>query len=263
MNHEQTLLEKIKQDLRTLRLKDMAEALDEALKQAENEPRGHLQFFAGLVEKQLQAQKCRSLQRRIRNANFPRNMTFESYDWTFQPGLNVEYVKDLAELGFIVNHQPLLILGKTGAGKTHLATAFGIRACQTGFRVQFYKLQLLLIKLYATLADDTTYELIDKLSRLDLIIIDNLSHLRSKPEYPTLLLDLISACQDRTSIIVSSSSSFEELGTTLGNHSITKAIIDRLFHKASVINIRPGRSYRTEGPHAPKLSPNQEPPSKS
>ena len=116
----------------------------------------------------------------------------------------------------------------------------------------------MLVKLYATLADDTTYELIDKLSRLDLIIIDNLSHVRSKPEYPSLLLDLISACQDHTSIIVTSATSFEALGTTLGNHSTTKAIVDRLFHKASLINIRPGRSYRTEGPHAPKLSPNQE-----
>lgn len=258
-----TLVEKAKQDLRALRLRDMAEALDAALETAEKQRVGYLTFFAQLVEKQLQARQARSVQRRIEKANFPRNMTFENYDWGFQPGLNVEYVKDLAQLGFIEKCQPLIILGKTGTGKTHLATAFGIRACQVGCRVQFYKLQQLLAKLYATLADDTTFDVIARLARLDLIIIDAVGHIRSRPEYPSLLFDLVSACQDRTSLIVTSSISFEDLGEALGNPSITRAIVDRLFHQACLINIRPGKSYRTQGPNAPKLPPSKAPPSQT
>ena len=250
----QILIEKVKQDLRALRLKDMAQALEAALEKAHQEKQGNLQFLSQLVQIQVEAVRNRSLELRIHKAYFPPKMTFDNFDWTFQPGLNVEYLKDLQELGFIVNHQPLLILGKTGTGKTHIATALGIKACEAGFRVQFYKLQEVLTMLYATLADDTTDEIISKLTRLDLLIIDRFNYIRTKNEYPSLLLDLVSACHDRVALIVTTSISFEEWGDALGNPSITHAIVDRLFHNAGVINIRPGRSYRTEGPHAPNLS---------
>ena len=250
----QILIEKVKQDLRALRLKDMAQALEAALEKAHQEKQGNLQFLSQLVQIQVEAVRNRSLELRIHKAYFPPKMTFDNFDWTFQPGLNVEYLKDLQELGFIVNHQPLLILGKTGTGKTHIATSLGIKACEAGFRVQFYKLQEVLTMLYATLADDTTDEIISKLTRLDLLIIDRFNYIRTKNEYPSLLLDLVSACHDRVALIVTTSISFEEWGDALGNPSITHAIVDRLFHNAGVINIRPGRSYRTEGPHAPNLS---------
>jgi DNA replication protein DnaC len=253
---KQILAEKLKQQLHQLRLKDMAHALDAALQEAEKQKQGYLLFLADLVTKQLEARQSRSLQRRIQKAHFHKNMTFETFDWGFQPALNVEYVKDLAQLSFVVNRQPLLILGKTGTGKTHLATAFGIRACEAGLRVAFYQLQELLSKLYATLADDSTEEVIDRLARLDLLIIDAVGFIRTKPEYPSLLLDLVSACQDRLALIVTTNISLEQWGTALGNPSITHAIVDRLFHRACLINIRPGRSYRTQGPHAPKLLPN-------
>jgi len=249
----QVLIEKIKQDLRQLRLKDMAQALEVTLQKAHKQKQGPLQFLAQLVQIQLEGVQERSLARRIHKALFPPNMTFDNFDWGFQPGLNVEYLKDLQELGFIVNRQPLLILGKTGTGKTHIATALGIKACEAGFRVRFYKLQELLAMLYATLADDSTDEIITRLMRLDLLIIDHFNYIRTKNEYPSLLLDLVSACHDRVALIVTTSISFEQWGDALGNPSITHAIVDRLFHRAGVINIRPGRSYRTQGPDAPKL----------
>ena len=99
---------------------------------------GYLEFIAGLVKKQVTAVNAISLDRRIKKACFPEWLTFESFDWNFQPGLNVEYVKDLAGLSFIADRKPVLILGKTGTGKTHIATAFGIKACEYGYRVAFY-----------------------------------------------------------------------------------------------------------------------------
>jgi DNA replication protein DnaC len=231
----------------------MAESLDATLKEAELEKEGYLIFLQRLLSKQMQARAERSLKRRIKKAHFPRYMSFETFDWTFQPSLNVEYVKDLAQLGFIVNCQPVLILGKSGSGKTHLATAFGIRSCEAGYKCEFYKLQALLNTLYATLADDTTDDKIAQLTRLDILIIDKVGYIRTKPEYPSLLLDLISACQHRTALIITSNISFQEWGQAIGNPSITNAIVDRLFDRAHLINIHPGRSYRTEGPYAPKL----------
>jgi len=251
------LIEKIKEDLRQLRLTDMAQALDSILKKAELERQGYLAFLDQLISKQLEARTERSLDRRIKKAGLSRHMTFETFDWNFQPALNVEYVKDLAGLGFIAHQQPLLILGKIGTGKTHLANAFGIRACEAGYKVEFYTLQALLKKLYATIADDTTDEVIAKLARLDLLIIDALGHIRTKPEYPSLMLELVGACRHHTALIITSNISFQEWGQILANPSITNAIVDRLFDHACLININPGRSYRTQGPHAPQFTQTQ------
>ena len=94
---------------------------------------------------------------------------------------------------------------------------------------------------------------ISHLLRLPLVIeILQFNYIRTKKEYPSLLLDLVSACHNRLALIVTTSISFEEWGDALGNPSITQAIVDRLFDHAGIINIRPGRSYRTEGPNAPK-----------
>lgn len=249
----QTLIDTLKADLRTLRLKDMADGLEAVLQKAQMEKQGHLTFLAELLQNQLKGAQNRALERRLAIAGFPPNMTFANFDWNFQPSLPVEHLKDLATLGFVSRTHPLLILGKTGTGKTHIATALGVEACCSGFKVKFYKLQKLLALLYATLADDTTEETIFRLTGFDLLIIDHIGFIRGKPEYPSLLLDLVSACQDRVAIIVTSSISLEEWTMALGNPAITNDIVDRLFHHAAVINIRPGRSYRSEGPHAPAL----------
>jgi DNA replication protein DnaC len=229
----------------------MAQALDSVLKEAELGKEGYIAFLEKLIARQIQGRTGRSLQRRIKKARFPQYMTFETFDWTFQPSLNVEYVKDLTRLEFIENCQPVLILGKCGVGKSHLAVAFGIRACEAGYKCEFYTLQDLLTILYATLADDTTYDTIARFTRLDLLIIDAIGYVRAKPEYPSLLLDLVSACQHSTALMLTSNISFQQWGETLGNTSITNAIVDRLFDRAHLININPGRSYRTQGPHAP------------
>ena len=248
-----SLLQKLKQDLRALRLKDMADFLETALQTAHNEHQGHIQFLDQMVTCQLQARAQRSLERRLKQAGFPRKMTFEDFDWAFQPGLNVEYLKDLMQLDFVSNRQTVLILGKTGTGKTHIATALGVKACEAGYRVLFFKLQALLSRLYATMADDTTDEVITSIARCHLLIIDHVDFIRTKNEYPSLLLDLVSACHQRIAMIFTTSISFEQWGEALGSPSLTNAIVDRIFDHAKVINIRPGLSYRTQGPHAPDL----------
>ncbi len=247
--------ESVKHRLLQLRLKDMAKNLETLLDKANNEQWGRLMFLSECLNIQRQAVQQRSLERRIKIAIFPHHMNFDTFDWAFQPSLNVEYLKDLMGLAFVTHRHRLLILGKTGTGKTHIAAALGTLACQAQFKVAFFELQPLLAKLYTSVANDTTDLLISQITRFDLLIIDNVSFIRTKTEYPSLLLDLITACQDRTAIIATSNIGLEDWGSALGNPSITHAIVDRLLHHASIINIRPGRSYRTEGPHAPTLSP--------
>ncbi len=201
--------DELKLKLRQLRLSDMAEHLDHALEDAQKQQSGYLALVTDLVNCQLAAVKSRSLDRRLKKAGFPQRMTFETFEWGFQPSLNVELLKDLAELTFIAQRRPLLILGKTGTGKTHIAASLGVKACEANCRVEFHSLQHLLTILYASLADDTTDEVIAALCKLDLLIIDNVGNLRTKPEYPSLLFDLVNNCQDRTALIITSAVSMD------------------------------------------------------
>jgi DNA replication protein DnaC len=108
------LIQTVKQDLRTLRLKDMADVLDSLLEHAHEQ--SHLQFLSQLVHHQLAAVNNRSLDRRIKKAQFPHHMRFDTFDWNFQPGLNIEQLKNLQDLSFVANPHPVIILGKTGTG---------------------------------------------------------------------------------------------------------------------------------------------------
>lgn len=247
------LIEQVKKNLRKLYLRDMAEYLDQALDKAQKEQSGHVAFLSDIVNRQIEARERRSFERRLKTADIPGNMTFDNFDFNFQPSLNIEYLKDLMALSFMAERQPVLIFGKTGTGKTHISASLGILACRAGFKVQFHSLQKLLATLYTSLADGTTDDMITSLSRLDLLIIDSIGNIRPKPEYPSLLLDLIGTCRENTAFIITSDISLEDWGAVMGDPVTTNASIDRLLHQAHVINIRPGLSYRTQGPGAPKL----------
>jgi DNA replication protein DnaC len=136
-----------------------------------------------------------------------------------------------------------------------LALAFGIRACQAGYRVAFFTAQDLLLRFHAASSHNTAHEIISSIARSHVLILDALGYVRPKPEYANLLFDVVNTCRGRVALIVTSNISFEEWGLTVGNHSIVNAIVDRLLDRACLINIRPGKSYRTEGPLAPKLTP--------
>jgi len=246
-----TVVDDLRRNLERLKLKAMLEHLDEALEAANTLEQGYISFLAGLVEKEVLARTESTAQRRLKGAKFPETRTFDTWDWTFQPNLNVQLVKDLMSLDFVSQGRPVLILGRPGTGKTHMSIAYGTLAALRGHTVRFYKAKRLLAELYATLADDTTDRFISRLARLDLLIIDDLRHVPVRPEYATLMFDLVEARHLKKATVVSSNLSVKQWGKVLGNPALVASLVDRLMERAHVINIRTGRSYRTEGPEAP------------
>jgi DNA replication protein DnaC len=244
-------LDELRRDLERLKLSAMLAALDGALEQAQTLQQGYTTFLAGLVRAQAIAVAEAAAERRRKAAGFPVTRTFDGFDFAFQPGLNVQLVKDLMSLNFIRQARPVLILGKPGTGKTHLSLAYGHLATLAGFAVRFYPCKTLLADLYASLADGSTDRLVARLSRLDLLIIDDLRHLPPRPEYASLLADVVEARHQQKATILSSNLSVTEWGRALGNPVLTASVADRLMERAHVINIRRGRSYRTYGPEAP------------
>jgi DNA replication protein DnaC len=243
-------LDELRRNLERLKLRAMLEFLDQALEQAATLEQGYIAFLANLVEREVLARAEESTTRRTKAANFPSVKTFESFDWSFQRGLNVALVKDLMTLHFIGAGRPVMLLGPPGTGKTHMSLAYGALAASRGHTVRFTTAQALLTELYASLADSSTERLVARLARVDLLIIDDLRHIPPRPEYATLLFDVIEARHLRKPTMISSNLSVKQWGTVLGNPALTASLVDRLMEKAHVINIRRGRSYRTEGPDA-------------
>lgn len=247
-----TNLDELKANLELLKLPAMRNSLDDAIDTASTLKQGYVTFLANLVAKEVLDRTETASERRIKAAMFPAVKTFDGFDWTFQPNLNVQLVKDLMNLQFIPNGRCLLILGKPGTGKTHLSTAYGTLAAIRGYTVRFYKATKLLTELYATLADGSTDRFVARLARIDLLIIDDLRDPSpARPEYANLMFDLIEARYRRKATIISSNLAISEWGKVLGNVALTAAIVDRLMDGAHVINIRRGKSYRSEGPDAP------------
>lgn len=246
-----TTLDELRRDLERLKLNAMLAALDDALEQAQTLQQGYASFLAGLVQRQVLAVADAAAQRRIKAACFPETKTFDTFDWTFQKGLNVQLVKGLMSLDFIRKGRPVLLLGKPGTGKSHLSIAYGHLAALSGYTVRYFTASRLVLSLYATLADASTDRLVARLARVHLLIIDDLRDLPPKPEYASLLYDVIDARYGRRSTIVSSNLSVERWGAALGNPTLTASLVDRLMERGHVINIKRGRSYRTHGPDAP------------
>ena len=246
-----TVMDELRRNLKRLKMEAILRHLDEALEQANTSEQGYITFLAGLVNKETLARTEAATARRLTAAKFPQTKTFDTFDWTFQQHLNVQLVKDLMSLDFIAQGRALLLLGRPGTGKTHLSLAYGNLAALRGYTVRFYQASRLLAELYASLADDTTERLVARLARLDLLIIDDLRDIPPRKEYATLLFDLIEARYLKKSTVVSSNLSVKRWGKVLGNPALTASMIDRLMERAHVINIRKGRSYRTEGPMAP------------
>jgi DNA replication protein DnaC len=246
-----TPLDELRKNLEQLKLGAMLETLDDALEKAQTLQQGYATFLAGLVQTQLLAVSEAAAERRIKAAKFPETKTFDTFDWTFQKGLNIQLVKDLMNLDFIPQARPVLMLGRPGTGKSHLSIAFGHLAALGGYTVRYFTASKLLTELYATLADATTDRLVARLSRVHLLIIDDLRDLPPKDEYASLFYDVIDARYGRKSTIVSSNLSVKQWGTALGNRVLTASLVDRLMERGHVINIKRGRSYRTHGPEAP------------
>lgn len=244
-------LEELRRNLERLKLYAMLQALDEALEQAQTLQQGYATFLAGLVQKQVLALNDAATQHRLKAARFPYTKTFDSFDWTFQKGLNVQLVKDLMNLEFVRHGRPVLLLGKPGTGKSHLSVAYGHLAVLAGYAVRYYAATGLLSELYASLADGSTERLVARLARLHLLIVDDLRDVPPKPEYATLLYDVVDARHGRRSTMVSSNLSVQQWGKALGNRTLTASLVDRLMERAHVINIKRGRSYRVHGPEAP------------
>lgn len=229
--------------LRRLRLGYMAQALEAQNAESLKQKHSYLEFLEALVDGELGTRENKSLMKRIKAARFPVAKTLAEFDFDFQPKLDVKLIKTLATCEFIEKKQTAILVGQPGTGKTHLATALGMKACEAGYSVRFTTIQDLAAQLRAAMADHTVEDRVAEYVEPDLVILDELGFTRLDALLADAFYRIVASRYERASTIVTSNKSFESWAEVFPDPVIASAVLDRLVHHAHLIAIV-GESYR-------------------
>lgn len=235
----------LKHHLKQLKLPTMQGECDKVAQRCAAENVDHLAFLLQLCELELIERERKAAERRLKAAQFPNHKTLESFDFTAQPAVNKPLVLELVKGDYLDRRENLLLVGNSGTGKTHLATALGIAACQQGHKVRFHRVTELVTLLLEAREDKELTRFKRQLSRLDLLILDELGYVPASKAGAELLFDVIAMAYERLSVIVTTNLPFENWTEVLGSERLTGAALDRLTHRCHILETR-GDSYRLQ-----------------
>lgn len=245
-----SLREAILDDFLALRIPISGETLDGALREAEGNGLSHLEFLRRVISQQARGRRERAIERRIRQARFGEIKTLEDFNWKFNAGfIDRIQVEALATGEFVARRDNLVMLGRSGIGKTHIVKSVGHRLCALGYKVRYATSAELLRKLTASLADQTLPQQIRYWSGFDLLILDEFGFDKleraESPQAANLLYKVIDARHRQSSTALVTNIDFESWGEYLGDPPLAMAFLDRVVDGALLMKIPPdAESYR-------------------
>ena len=237
------MTEDVEQLLKNLKLRRIRETYEEQLRAAEKEDVSYSEFVARLLRAQWHARQEGALEWRIRRANLPERWSLESFPYARQPGVNRKQIRTFAELEFIGKAENIVLMGPTSVGKTGLASGILLKALENGYRCQFIRAQDLFDEMYASLADRSTRQLLKRLARVDVLLIDEFGYLNLKPEQSNIFFKLMEERYHRHSTIITTNLEYDEWHNFLGAKPMVEALLSRLRHYCHTVRIQ-GPSLR-------------------
>ena len=229
--------------LKSLRMPTMLAECEKVAARCATDNVDHLAFLLQLCELELLDRERRAADRRLRAAKFPNHKTLDTFDFKAQPSINKVLVTELMRGEYIDRKENLLLVGNSGTGKTHLATALGIAACAQGKRVRFFRVTEIITQLMEAREERDLLRARKQLSKLDLLILDELGYVPATKVGSELLFDVISTAYERQSLIVTTNLPFENWTEVLSSERLTGATLDRLTHRCHILEAS-GQSYR-------------------
>ena len=235
----------VKHHLKQLKLPTMHDECEPVAQRCAKENVDHLGYLLQLSELELIERERRAAERRLKAARFPAHKTLDDFDFAARPSVNKPLLLDLVRGEYLDKRENILFIGGSGTGKTHIATALGIAACQQGKKVRFYRVTELITLLLEAKEERQLQRMRSFLGKLDLLILDELGYVPASKSGAELLFDVISTAYERHSLIVTTNLPFENWTEVLGSERLTGAALDRLTHRCHILETK-GESYRLQ-----------------
>ena len=235
--------DRIRSHATRLGLTHLTETITALVERAETAQLGYLEFVDLLLEEEVGLRESRRFRNALKLSGLPHHKTLDEFDFAFQPDLDGRKVRDLATLEFIRAKSNVALLGPPGVGKTLLAVALAVAACQAGFSIYFTTLDDLVRRLRTAEATGRFNRQLQAFLRPAVLVVDEVGYLPLDRAEANMFFQLITRRYERGTMIVTSNKSFTEWGGVLGDDVLATAILDRLLHHCDVIAIN-GPSYR-------------------
>ena len=242
---------------RVLHLPTVRASADELAAAAVRDRVTHRAYLAELLSAEVDDREARRRERLIAEARFPRVKRLAEFDLGATPSIGPAVLGTLAQGAWIAAGEPVVLLGDSGTGKTHLLIGIGMAACERGLRVRYATAAALVNELVEAEDERGLSKVVGKYGRLDLLCLDELGYLHLDRRGAELLFQVLTERDERASIAVASNAPFSEWGQTFTDPRLAAAVVDRLTFRAHILEtgtssyrLRTSQATRKEGPPA-------------
>jgi DNA replication protein DnaC len=231
------------ENLKTLKLSAMKRDLESHLRQANQDKLSYNEFLLNLTETEVLTRKENGYKKRLSEAKFPLIKPLETFDFGAAPELDARLIQELSGCEYVQKARNVIFLGKSGAGKTHLATSLGIEACKNGIRTRFVTGCGLANELIEARDEKALSRITKRYAGYGLLIIDELGYVPFSKEGGQLIFQILAERNERKPVVITTNMGFGDWTQIFGDAHMTAALLDRVTHKAHVINCS-WESYR-------------------
>lgn len=225
----------VEESCRLLRLPTIAAQFERLAQEALKTDQSHVRYLAELLESEVDERERHTIARRLKESRLPRLKTLDEFDFAAAPKVPAKGLRELAEGGYMTRAEPVIFIGDSGTGKTHLATGLCVAACQQKKRCRFVTAAGLVNELVEAQHHNLLGRALQRWSRYDLIVLDEVGYVPFAQVGAELLFQVISDRAERATLIITTNLPFSEWTQVFPSARLCKALLDRVTDRAHII----------------------------